>query len=147
MSLGINSSFILAGLYRPPSAPSSALAEIATLLSQYTASEMLVLGDFNLNWLSNASDYFKEICGNLTLTQLVMESTRPNLKDPTKSTLLDLILSNKMDSISASAVFDLDISDHCPIGCIRNSSRTKQALRWWLEEILNILMNKLFYLT
>ena len=50
---------------------------------------MLVLGELNLNLLSKASDYLKETCGNLFLIQLVTESTQPNLKDPTKPTLIE----------------------------------------------------------
>lgn len=41
---------------------------------------MLVLGDFNLNWLNNTSDKLKECCFNLNLTQIITEPTRPNLK-------------------------------------------------------------------
>ncbi|KAL7865358.1 hypothetical protein SRHO_G00106050 [Serrasalmus rhombeus] len=129
VSLGKNNSFVLIGIYRPPSAPHSAVEELADLLSKFSASELLVLGDFNLKWLSNASDHLKEICGNLNLTQLINEPTRPNLKEPTKSTLIDLILSNKADKITASGVFELGISDHCPIGCIRNSCTNKTGSR------------------
>lgn len=129
VSLGKNNSFVLIGIYRPPSAPHSAVEELADLLSKFCTFELLVLGDFNLNWLSNAFDHLKEICVNLTLTQLIKEPTRPNLKEPTKSTLIDLILSNKDDKITASGVFELGISDHCPIGCIRSSCTNKTGSR------------------
>lgn len=60
---------------------------------------MIVLGDFNLNWLTNV----------------------PNLKNISQSTLIDLILSTRSDKIVASGVFDFGINDHCPIACIRNT--------------------------
>ncbi len=56
--------------------------------------ELVLLGDFNVNWLQSASDGFKANCDTLNLFQLVESPTRPNLKDSKKSTLIDLIFSN-----------------------------------------------------
>lgn len=51
--------------------------------------------------------------------------TRPNLKDNSKSTLIDLVFSNKIDKIVSSGVFELGISDHCPTACVRNARLEK----------------------
>jgi hypothetical protein len=77
-------------------------------------------GDFNIDWLSGASESFKEICSNLNLTQLITEPTRPNQKKTAKSTLIDLIVLNNIDKIVSAGVFDLGVSDHCPVACIRS---------------------------
>lgn len=126
VDLGPNDSFNVIGIYRPPSADASYIDKLADLLSQYSNAEMIVMGDFNLDWLSITSNYLKEVGGNLNLSQLVTEPTRPNLKNSSRSTLIDLIFSNKSDKILACGVFDLGISDHCPTACVR-STRLKKT--------------------
>ena len=73
---------------------------------------MLVMGDFNLSWGTQDSDCLKDFCNNLNLTQLITKPTCPNLKDITKSTIIDLVLSITPERFVASGVFSLDISDH-----------------------------------
>lgn len=63
------------GVYRPPSAISSATNNLADLLAQYCNSEMLVLGDFNLDCLTSDSNGLQEICVNLNPAQLIDEQT------------------------------------------------------------------------
>ena len=121
VNLGPNKSIVIIGVYRPPSADSRAIDKLAELISKYSNSELLISGDFNCDWKSNASDYLKEVCGKLNLVQLITETTRPNLKDISRSTLIDLILTNRDDKIMASGVFELGASDHCPIACIRDT--------------------------
>lgn len=125
IDLGPNNSLKVIGVYRPPSADASSIDKLADLLSQYSDVEMIIMGDFNLDWLGNNSSYLKEVSGNLNLTQLITEPTRPNLKTNSRSTLIDLIFSNRKDKIVASGVFDLGFSDHCPIACIRNTKLKK----------------------
>lgn len=38
---------------------------IYNLMSPYVEFEEIVLGDLNIDWLTNASDDFKEFCGDL----------------------------------------------------------------------------------
>ena len=92
LSLSSNDCFVVIGVYRPPSAETSSLNDLAHMLSSYGNREVIVMGDFNVDWLSGASESFKEICSNINLPQLITEPTRPNLKNPAKSTLIDLIL-------------------------------------------------------
>ena len=47
--------------------------------------------------------------------------THPNPKDPEKSTLKYLILTNTPQKYIASGLFANDISDHFPIACIRET--------------------------
>lgn len=107
VSIAQNNSIVVVCIYRPPAAPSSAINEIGDLLAPFTDSELIVLGNFNLNWLSSASEYLKEVCDNIHLSQLITDPTRPNFKDPFKSSLLDLILTNRKEKITNSGVLNL----------------------------------------
>lgn len=44
-------------------------------MSPYVEFEEIILGDLNIDWLTNASDDFKEFCGDLNLTKFIMELT------------------------------------------------------------------------
>lgn len=56
------------------------------------------------------------------------EPTRPNLKDPSKTALIELILCNRRDKVTASWVFALGLSDHCPVACIRRAGLAKSVM-------------------
>ena len=90
--LGDNSSLMLAGNYRPPSA--SALGNLFDQLSKYTPSQLLIVGDANIDWLGPHSNKLKYIFNDFHLTQLITKPTRPNGRDAAKSTLLDMILTD-----------------------------------------------------
>ena len=118
--LGPNSSLCVVSIYRPPSAVAGSVDRLAELLSEYVDHEVIVLCDLNLDWLSDNSIYLKEVLENLGLSQLITEPTRPNHKNYSRSTLIDLICTNKPDRISVCGVLDQGISDHCPIVCVRS---------------------------
>ena len=114
------------GIYRLPTAESHATDTLVHLLSKYFDDELLVLGDLNLNWLSDASLQLKNHLCSTNLTQLITVPTRPNTDDISKSTLIDLILTNKPSKYT-SGVFELGVSDHCPIVCVRDVRVKKSA--------------------
>ena len=62
-------------------------------------SEMIILGDFNLDLFTNASEHLKELCSNLNILQLITDPTRPNPKNHNRSTLIDLILTNRSNKL------------------------------------------------
>lgn len=109
----------VSGVYRPPSAPSSALNDLGKVLANFNSSELVILGDLNQDWLTESSSFLKQLCLELDLTQLILHPTRPNTKNPTKSTLIDIILTNRPAKYPQSGVFAQDVSDHCPIACVR----------------------------
>ncbi len=55
------------GIYCPPSAPHMALEETGNLMSSFASSELTVLGDLNLDWLSESSARLKELCLELLI--------------------------------------------------------------------------------
>lgn len=136
LTVSVGSDIIVAGCYRPPSSSSS---EICTLLaesfSEWNKHELIILGDFNWDWLSPSSDPFKEICDSLCLVQLITSVTRVNQKDLGKSTLLDLILTNASHKFTAVGVFCNDISDHCAVACVRNCKTSKMPPRFIYKRI------------
>lgn len=65
---------------------------IYNLMSPYVEFEEIILGNLNIDWFTNASDDFKEFCGDLNLTKFIMELTWPDLKNKikkSKSTCID----------------------------------------------------------
>ena len=80
--------------YRPPSALGDALSSLMHLTSKLLYSEIILIGDLNWCWLKPVSDDLNMFSNSMNLTQLNNSPTRPNLKCPEKSTLIDLILTN-----------------------------------------------------
>jgi len=82
------------------------------------------------------SDPFKSICvfiDSLCLNQLINLPTWLNHKDLVKFTLLDVILTNAPHRFSAVGVFCDDVSDHCPIVCVRDCRTPKSKLCFILK--------------
>lgn len=83
----------------------------------------------NLNWTHSISDDFKLFCDSCNLFQLVDTRTRPNLKFPEKSTLIDLVFTNAPHKYSSVSVFANDISDLCVVAVARDMKIPKQNPR------------------
>ena len=96
-----NVNFYVAGIYCPASATSGAINTVSELLAPFIASEMVILGDLNLDWLTPSSDCLKLVCFDLNLVQLISESTCLNVKNPAKSTPIDLILTNNHEYLAS----------------------------------------------
>lgn len=126
------------GCYRPPSAPVEALQSLKHLLSRLNYNELVLTGDLNWDWLKPVSDDFKSFCDLNNLTQLVNSPTRPNLKSPEKSTLIDLILTNVPHKFSSLGVFCNDLSDHCIVAAVRNTKMSKLTPRIILKRNLKL---------
>lgn len=61
----------------------------------------------------------------MNLFQIVDKPTRPNLKCPEKSSLIDLILTNTPHKYSTASIFANYLSDHCVITTVRNTKIPK----------------------
>ncbi len=135
----------LAGCYRPPSASSCVLHSIMDSLVSLNYKELIVMGDFNLNWTHSISDDFKLLCDSRNLFQLVDTPTRPNLKFPEKSTLIDLVFTNVPHKYYSVSVFANDVSDHCVVAVARDKKLPKQNLRIITRRFIKYL-NELAFL-
>lgn len=119
-----NAPLTIIGCYRPPSAMSEALANLTEVLSSYNGTEMVLLGDLNLDWLSDKSEALKSTCNSLNLVQLIDSPTRFNSSKSKGDTLLDVVLTNAAHKYTAIGVF-ANMSDHCVIGCVRDTKIPK----------------------
>ncbi|XDV11150.1 hypothetical protein PO909_000166, partial [Leuciscus waleckii] len=79
------------------------------------ASEKIILGDFNSNWLANSSHKDRNLFNSINLTQLITEPTRVG---PSSSSLLDWILVSHPGRILKSGVLPDSLSDHSIVYCI-----------------------------
>ena len=123
---------VIAGIYRPPSAPFDKFDECLSTLQQFIngiqrTPVLHITGDFNLpfiNWTNSSIDTgcsislsdrqsalallnFNEEC---LLQQEVLEPTR-------KNNILDLVFSNDSDSIHSISVTKTELSDHDIVSC------------------------------
>ena len=117
------------GFYCPPSVNFDALEHFGKWISSYASSELLSMGDINLDWLSVNSSRLKELCTELNLLDILSKPTRQNVKNPAKSTLIDVILTNKPHKYLACGIFAQYISDHRAIACIRDTRLPKFKLQ------------------
>lgn len=105
----VNKRFIIGKIYRPPSAPSdSTKCILSTINSLAKHKELIILVDFNCNWLDRSSPGDKNF-SSVNLTQLIKEPTRV---DSRSSSLLDWILVSNPERIFKSGVLSDCFSDH-----------------------------------
>ena len=81
------------------------LEEIAKLWMLHASTELLIMGDLNLDRLSDSSSIIKEQCLELNLFRLIDKSTRPNIKNPLKFTLIDIVLTHHCPIKTKSQIF------------------------------------------
>jgi len=71
-------SFTVVGLYRPPNSTKTFYNKLKSVLKEIgSKTELIVLGDFNINWAEKAKRYqLKRISDQLNLTQMILGPTR-----------------------------------------------------------------------
>lgn len=107
---------IIGNIYRPPNSPSESINNIlATINSLNCSDELIILGDFNRNWLDRSSVKEKNLLESLNLTQLIQEPTRVT---GSSSSLLDWILVTHPNRIADSGILADCFSDHSVIFCV-----------------------------
>lgn len=111
-----NKQLIIGNIYRPPKAlVESTKGIISTINSLDDHTEMILLGDFNNNWLVGSCRYDRNLFSSSNLTQLITEPTRT---DSNSSSLPDWILVTHPDRIISSGVLPDSFSDHSMIYCV-----------------------------
>lgn len=126
IKLSNNSCLYVAGCYRPPSAPVGALTALSCLLAPHVRSEFVLLGDLNWDMLKPPEKVSLQL-ESLNLLQIISTPTRHDTKQPEKTTLIDVILTNT-PHIYRTGVFCNDLSDHCFTACIRANCSVKKTL-------------------
>ncbi len=104
-------SFILIGLYRPPSANETFYDQLTDMLKECNHNkELILMGDYNLNWEDKGKRRkLKTITDKYNLQQLIRGPTRITKNS---STVLDLVFSNKPERITKSYSLITGLSDH-----------------------------------
>ena len=85
LSIKLSNSSLLtvAGCYCPPSAPACTLPALSSLLTPYTKSEFILLGDLNRDNLKPPDQVLKQ-WDSLNLSQIITNPTRYHSKHPEK---------------------------------------------------------------
>ena len=126
---------LLCIMYKPPDS-STHLTKIFTnslrnMLSVATKEkkELILLGDLNVNYLSNADHKeIKELFLLYGLSQVIKSATRYDLHHQTSS-LIDVILVKNASSIARSEVIPMSIGDHDTIGSVFKINTAKFSAR------------------
>ena len=121
-----SSNILLCVLYRPPDSSkylNKNFTKSFNDMLEIVAVEAIVMGDFNVNFLK-VNDH-PDIKATIAL-----HGYKQLLKQPTRTvgdsaTLIDVILTNKPNTISATEIFPCSYSDHDMIGCIRKLHHIK----------------------
>lgn len=88
---------------------------ISTISSISQKNELIILGDFNKNWLNKSSSKERNLLNNLNLTQLIKQPTRIT---PQSQSLLDWILVSHPSRFSKVGVMSDCFSDHSIVNCV-----------------------------
>lgn len=127
LKLHENKHLITGSIYRPPSIhPDSMKCMLSTLSSFEHPCEIIILGDFNSNWLDRSSSKDKNSLKSINLSQLTNEPARV---DGRSKSLLDWILATLPDRITGSGEC---FSDHSAIFCawkIKSPSLPPKCIR------------------
>lgn len=117
ITLHENKQLIIGNTYRPPNSPKvkSIKNIISTVSSLVSNKEMILMGDFNINWLHSSTHTERNMINSLNLTQLITEPTRFTL---TSKSLLDWALVSHPERITKSGVLPDCFRDHHMIYCI-----------------------------
>ena len=121
--------FLVGTFYRPPNSSKSYDTDFAikldsiidSALAQTQSSEIILLGDFNCDFIAkrspcNVTKQLKSLFKSYNFSQLIESPTRTV---PGSSTLLDLIVTNCPSVISSCGVLSSGLSDHDMIYCVR----------------------------
>ena len=117
---------ILSTLYRPEG-PVAVFDKIESMISKITGEkkEYILMGDLNCDLLSmtlNKTKHIVQIDNTYGLVQVIKEATRTTSDT---HTLIDHIVTNKIDRIAESGVMPCGISDHDVIYIIRHARLPK----------------------
>ena len=91
--------------------------------------EIIILGDFNINYIVNNSAYkslFSSLVRFRNFFQFIKDFTR---KTEHSASVIDLIFSNKSHMISSSGVINCGLSDHSLVYAIRKGRRPKGRVK------------------
>lgn len=124
--------FLVGCVYRPPSSNVQYIEQLCSVLIKVTdmAKETFVLGDFNIDWLSESCPLRKKLNSTAlicNLTQMVNKPTRVYCNDAghTSATCIDHIFTNNTDLCSKAVSVSVGFSDHNIVAIARKNTAPK----------------------
>ena len=81
-----------------------------------TNKEIIILGDFNVDYNKTGNRDLKSLLNISGLKQMI---TKPTRTTKTSSTLIDLIITNRLENITNKNVFPNSIAEHDMMACSR----------------------------
>ena len=124
--------FLVGCVYRPPSSNVQYVEELCSMLIRVTdmAREVYVLGDFNIDWLSESCPLRKKLNSTAlicNLTQMVNKPTRVHCNEAgrTSATCIDHIFTNNIDLCSNAVSVTVGFSDHNIVAFVRKTTTPK----------------------
>ena len=108
--------FLVCYIYRPPDKTSEIDSTIMNNIEHNIRNnaDMYIMGDINIDWISNQKHELIQKLVDLGLHQVVNKITRPMT-----DTIIGHIYSNKPESIYFSPVSNISLSDHFPVSLVR----------------------------
>ena len=119
--------FLLCTLYRPPNANADwiDLFEQQISIAQTTGLEIIIMGDFNIDYKNCSNKKWLSLVQLFDLSQLI---TSPTRETQTSSSLIDHLYSTHPENISDCFVSHYAVSDHFPICFTRKiNSKVKKT--------------------
>ena len=124
--------FVIGCVYRPPSSNVQYLEELCSMLIRVTdmAKETFVMGDLNIDWLSESCPLRKKLNATAlicNLTQMVNKPTRVFCNDAghTSATCIDHIFINNTDLCSKAVSVSVGFTDHNIVAIVRKTKTPK----------------------
>ena len=111
------SSFAFGCMYRPPSAPSSSVSNLCSILESLLLSHKHVVacGDLNIDTSDSAHPFTRSLQNFITSHSLSCPISHPTRVSETRCSVLDHFLTSSDVPISHASVLNFPISDHLPI--------------------------------
>ena len=133
-----NKTVLFSVFYRPPNSPAQTLVDIENTIDlafDTNIGNIIVTGDFNLNWLDSGSKRkISSVFGQYNLAQLIHE---PIHFTENFSSLIDLIFTKNEPIVIFSgvgeAVLDQNLRHHCPIFAVFSFDKCNQP--WFRRRI------------
>lgn len=110
-------------IYRPPNGSKPIFCqELELLVKELPNKNVAIMGDFNINLLTNSSSEFENTiyASNLIPTIAIATHEKPGCLP----TLIDNILTNSTDNLIVSGVLESRVSHHLPIFCVLDCPAT-----------------------
>ena len=119
--------FLVCSVYRPPDSLSNwiDLFEEELSVAQASGLEIILMGDFNIDYISCTNRKWLNLVQLFDLSQLVSEPTRVT---QTSATIIDHVYTTNVENITECFISDFSISDHLPICVTRKiNSRVSKS--------------------